>query len=212
MNLLKELNLKPEIIYESICGTYNPDGSPNMAPMGVRLSKGLVLTPYVTTQTARNLRATRACSINFSDNAWIFAWACFNGAGEKERLRRHLKLGKKIKCPVLRDATAMVECKIDQIETSPDKARDSVFCQPVHVEVQSKFVPFTRAFSLFIEMLINASRIHPFEALENQNKVQELKQEITKYAQIIQRVAHTEYPAIVNYVLKKVGLENVGES
>jgi len=80
------------------------------------------------------------------------------------------------------------------------------------VEVKRKFVPYTRAFSLLVEMLIHASRIPPFEAQEDQSEVQILKQEIKKYAQIIQRVASTEYPTIVDYVLKKVGLENAGES
>jgi len=212
VNLLKELNLKPGIIYEIICGTYNPDGTSNLAPMGVGLSKGLVLSPYETTQTARNLRAIRACSINFSDDAWIFTWACFDGTEEKKLLRQRLRSGKKINCPVLLDATAVVECKIDRIETSQDKVRDSVFCKPIHVEVKRKFVPYTRAFSLLVEMLIHASRIPPFEAQEDQSKVQIIKQEIKKNAQIIQRVASTEYPTIVDYVLKKVGLENAGES
>lgn len=212
MNLLNKLNLKPGIIYETICGTYNPDGTPNLAPMGVRLSQGLVLFPYVTTQTSRNLRTTRACSLNFSDDAWIFTWACFDGTEEKKILRQRLRSGEKINCPVLHDALAVVECQIDRIETSQDKTRDSIFCKPVHVEVKRKFVPYTRAFSLLVEMLIHVSRIPLFEALEDQTKVLLLKQEIKKYAKIIQRVASTEYPAIVDYVLKKVGLENVGES
>ncbi|MFQ6125615.1 MAG: DUF447 domain-containing protein [Candidatus Heimdallarchaeota archaeon] len=212
MNLLKELNLKPGIIYETICGTYNPDGTPNLAPMGVRLGQGLILFPYVTTQTSKNIKITRACSINFSDNAWIFTWACINGAEEKKMLMQCLRSGRKINCPVLYDAIALVECQIDRIETSQDKTRDLVFCKPVYVEVKRKFVPYTRAFSLLIEMLIHASRIRPFEALEDQNKVFMLKKEIKKYAQIIQRVASTEYPAIVDYILKKVGLENAGES
>ena len=161
MNLLPVLNLKPGIIYEILCGTYSPDGTPNFAPMGIRLDNELVLAPYKTTQTYKNLEATGCCSINFSENAWIFAWACF----EKERLQSYFTPGKKVPCPVLHDALAIVECNIEQIEATSDKLRHLVICRPIHVELQEKFVPFTRAFSLLIEMLIWATRITPFEDL-----------------------------------------------
>jgi len=207
MNLLKVLNLKPGFIYEILCGTYSPNGVLNLAPMGIRLDKELVLAPYVTTQTYKNLEATRCCSINFSENAWIFVWACF----EKERLQPYLDAGKKSQCPVLRDALAIVECKIEQIVATSDKTRPLVICYPVHVEIQKKFVPFTRAFSLLIEMLIRATRITPFEDQGDLWKVQELKQDILKYSRIIQRVANTEFPVIVDYILKQVGLEHASD-
>lgn len=207
MNLLKTLNLKPGFIYEILCGTYSPNRVPNLAPMGIRLDNELVLAPYVTTQTYKNLETARCCSMNFSENAWIFAWACF----EKERLQPYLSVGKKSQCPVLLDALAIVECKIEQIVTTSDKTRPLVICRPIHVELQDKFVPFTRAFSLLVEMLIHATRITPFKDLGDLRKVQELKQDILKYSRIIQRVANTEFPAIVNYILKKVGLEHASD-
>jgi hypothetical protein len=207
MNLLKALNLKPGFIYEILCGTYSPNGVPNLAPIGLRLDNELVLAPYVTTQTYKNLETTRCCSINFSEEAWIFAWACF----EKERLQPYLSAGKKSQCPVLRGALAYVECKIEQIMTTTDKTRPLVICRPVHVELQEKFMPFTRAFSLLVEMLIHSTRIAHFEDLGDLRKVQELKQDILKYSRIIQRVANTEFPAIVDYILKQVGLEHASD-
>jgi hypothetical protein len=207
MNRLKALNLKPGVIYEILCGTYDSKGVPNLAPMGTRLDTELVLTPYVTTQTYKNLEVTRCCSINFSEDAWIFAWACF----EKERLRPYLNMGKKVQCPVLNDALAIVECRIEKIVAISDKTRPLVICRPIHVELQEKFVPFTRAFSLLIEMLIHATRIAPFQDVGDLRKVQELKQDILKCSQIIQRVSNTEFPAIVAYILKQVGLEHASD-
>jgi len=208
MNKLDILNLTPGLIYEVLCGTYNPNKLPNLAPMGIRLNPELVLYPYITSQTFKNIEKTESCSLNFSDDAWIFTWACF----EKDRVKPFLKAGLHTNSPVLKGATAVVECNIKQITSISEEARCAVKCQPIDVKVQPKFVPFSRAFSLIIEMLIHATRIAHYETLDDKNKVHELKQYILYYAQIINRVARTDYPIIAEYILKQVGLNNASDS
>ncbi len=207
MNKLDILNLTPGLLYEVLCGTYTPNELPNLAPMGIRLNHELVLFPYITSQTFKNIEKTQSCSLNFSDDAWIFTWACF----EKDRVKPFLKAGLHTNSPVLLGATAVVECKIKQITSTSDESRCAVKCQPIYVKVQPKFVPFTRAFSLIVEMLIHATRIAHFKALGDKNKVHELKQYILYYAQIITRVARTDYPIIAEYILKQVGLKNASD-
>ena len=69
INLLKKLNLTPNFIYETIVTTYNPeDKTPNAAPMGIFFldENQLIISPYNSTKTYRNLVNSGCGVINFT--------------------------------------------------------------------------------------------------------------------------------------------------
>ncbi len=66
------------MILEGIVTTLNPDGTPNVAPMGPRVEPGMqrfVLRPYRTSTTYRNLKATGEGVLHVTDDVLLLAKA-----------------------------------------------------------------------------------------------------------------------------------------
>jgi uncharacterized protein len=64
------------VILEGIVTTLNPDGTPNIAPMGPRVESGMrrfVLRPYRTSTTYRNLKATGEGVLHVTDDVLLLA-------------------------------------------------------------------------------------------------------------------------------------------
>ncbi|HKQ97024.1 MAG TPA: DUF447 domain-containing protein, partial [Candidatus Polarisedimenticolia bacterium] len=62
------------MIYETLVTTLDPDGRPHAAPMGIGLEGDRVLLrPFRSSSTCRNLEATGAGVVHFTDNVLLFA-------------------------------------------------------------------------------------------------------------------------------------------
>ena len=63
-------------IVETVTTTINPDGTVNCAAMGVEWGdETIVIKPYHSTRTLRNLRATGAAVVNLTDDILLFTQA-----------------------------------------------------------------------------------------------------------------------------------------
>ena len=63
-------------IVETVTTTINPDGTVNCAAMGVEWGdETIVIKPYRSTRTLRNLRATGAAVVNLTDDILLFTHA-----------------------------------------------------------------------------------------------------------------------------------------
>ena len=63
-------------IIETVTTTINPDGTVNCAAMGVEWGDEIiVIKPYLSTRTLRNLRATGAAVVNLTDDILLFTQA-----------------------------------------------------------------------------------------------------------------------------------------
>ena len=63
-------------IVETVTTTINPDGTVNCAAMGVEWrGEIIVIKPYRSTRTLRNLQATGAAVVNLTDDILLFAQA-----------------------------------------------------------------------------------------------------------------------------------------
>jgi hypothetical protein len=64
------------VILETLVTTIDPDGRPHVAPMGIGLDgESVLLRPFRTAATCRNLEATGSGVVQFTDNVLLFARA-----------------------------------------------------------------------------------------------------------------------------------------
>ena len=188
MNILTKLNLIPNYIYETLVTTYNSeDKTPNAAPMGISLlnEKEVVIAPYITTQTFRNIEQTGCAVINFTYNLDLFFESTFST--QRPKLPSQLfKQSKKVEAPFLKDAFARIEVKI--LEIQKDTKRAKIRAAIIGWDsTQIPFFPINRGYNLVLESMIHATRILEFE--NEEEIIGPLKELILKYRTIVNKVA-----------------------
>lgn len=102
-------------IDETIVTTYNEDGSPNSAPMGVASDgkEKIILKVYRSTDTLRNILREGCFVVNVISKPMLFLKAALlgrNKAGDEIEITEVNKSG--VKAPYLRDASAYVEVEL----------------------------------------------------------------------------------------------------
>ena len=188
MNILKKLNLIPNNIYETIVTTYNAeDELPNAAPMGIKMldDQNVEISPYLSAQTYKNIEKHRCAVINFIFDLNIFFESTFSTQKPKLSLTFYKK-AKKIDAPQLKEAAAHIEISVSEIQKDKDRAK--IKGKIIAWEVSNvPFVPINRGFGLVLESMIHATRIKIFQ--NDPQKVKVLKDLITKYKKIVEKVA-----------------------
>ena len=182
--------LKPNIIYEAIVTSYNNDGNPNAAPMGViRDGEGKILIkPFKCTDTCTNLKDRKACVVNFTQNPELFVDCTLF---QDELSRDTFSKSTKIDAPILKECeTNHIGLKVISNQETTDKLRVTYECEVLYSKVKQKTVNiYTRAFSSLIEILIHTTRILAFRT-ENGKKdeIDHLMALIEHHSNIITRV------------------------
>jgi uncharacterized protein len=138
-------------IVETVTTTINPDGSVNCAAMGVEWGdESIVIKPYRSTRTLRNLQATGAAVVNLTDDILLFAQAAL---GDPQPPTRPAAA---IEGAVLADASSWREVTVEAIDASGERAR--VTTRVVGRGVGREFLGFNRARHAVLEASIIASR------------------------------------------------------
>jgi uncharacterized protein len=138
-------------IVETVTTTINPDGTVNCAAMGVEWGDELiVIKPFPTTRTLRNLRATGTAVVNLTDDILLFTQAAL---GDPQPPTRPTAT---IEGAVLAEACSWREVSVEAIDESGPRAR--VTTQVVGRGVGREFVGFNRACHAVLEASIIASR------------------------------------------------------
>src|SRR5680860_1113377 len=105
-------------IVETVTTTINPDGTVNCAAMGVEWGdETIVIKPYRSTRTLRNLRATGAAVVNLTDDILLFTQAAL-GDPQPPTLPTTTIDG-----AVLADACSWREVSVEEIDASEQRAR-----------------------------------------------------------------------------------------
>jgi hypothetical protein len=188
MNILSKLNLNPAYIYETIVTTYNPqDKMPNAAPMGIAFhnEKTVVISPYMTTQTFKNIEQTHYAVINFIYNLDSFFESAFSTNRPKLPLQR-FKPSKKVPVPGLKDAFAHVEVEVSEIQKEATRAKIIAEIKTWDVG-QIPCFPINRGYNLVLESIIHATRIVEFR--DDEKLVGPLIELIRNYRTIVTKVA-----------------------
>ena len=162
-------------IIETVTTTINPDGSVNCAAMGVEWGdETIVIKPYASTQTLRNLRATGAAVVNLTDDILLFTQAALGDPRPPTRPTAA------IDGAVLADACSWREVTVEAIDDSGPRAR--VTTHVVGGGTGREFLGFNRARHAVLEASILASRARMLGAAEIRAEVQRLQVLVDKTA------------------------------
>lgn len=168
---ISDLGFKKGCIVECIVTTYNEDGSPNAAPMGVRASseKELIMKIHVESDTCSNLLRSKGCVINVVFDPYLFLKTALvgraKGGREPEVRKNEIKKAKSVDAPFLRVAHAFIEAKLKEHReyVKKDRYKKSRFCtarcEVSKVVVNKRYpVAVNRGLSAAVELAIALSR------------------------------------------------------
>jgi uncharacterized protein len=162
-------------IVETVTTTINPDGTVNCAAMGVEWGdETIVIKPFRSTRTLRNLRATGAAVINLTDDILLFTQAALGDPHPPTRATTT------IDGAVLADACSWREVTVETIDESGPRAR--VTAQVVGRGVGREFLGFNRARHAVLEASIIASRAHLLPAGKIRAELERLQVLVDKTA------------------------------
>src|SRR5688572_4131754 len=151
------------MILEGIVTTVGPDGGVNIAPMGPRVEptmRQLVLRPFRTSTTYRNLKQSGVGVFHVTDDVWLLAHAAIGGLKWEVDLTRATA----IDGVRLTDCCRWYEFKVQSIDDSGE--RSEVVADVVSSGRVREFFGFNRAKHAVVEAAIVATRVGLLRASE----------------------------------------------
>jgi hypothetical protein len=178
MTNLYDLGFLKDTIGETIVSTYDADGQPNAAPMGVVIESNerLLIRTYISSLTYKNLQAKRCAVVNLTSNPEMFYLTAFKEANPDGKLSPELfEKAETVDAPRLRAADATVEVSVD--ETGSFSTERAEFLCNVKLVKASKKLPkvYCRAQFATIEAIIHVTRIKLFLRGDKQEQKQAIK-------------------------------------
>lgn len=151
------------MILETIITTSNADGSPHLAPFGVREQEGgVVIAPYRPSATLDNLLRTRVAVLNATDDVRVFAGAL---TGRREWPMRPAD---QVAGWILEGALAHRELSL--VEVRDHELRPELRFAVVREAIHAPFRGFNRAQAAVLEAAVLVSRLSmlPLEKVERE--------------------------------------------
>jgi len=178
---LDRLGFPENCIVETILVTGNHDGSHNAAPMGVtRDGTVLIVRPFKSTQTFKNLSLGGGASINLSDDPRLFLATAFKEEVDDQPVADEHGL---------EGADATIQTKIGEMFNETEH-RASFTLTPRDVEIKSPYpTVFSRGRSEAMEAIIHATRIQMFSGEGRESEVNKLKDRVRDNLDVIKRVS-----------------------
>lgn len=139
-------------IFETVVTTQSPEGTPHIAPMGVRYLAGrVVLMPFKPSTTLSNVLATRHAVLNLITDTRVFA-GCVTGRRAWPLLPAERIAGQRLAC-----ALVHVELALD--EHVDDVQRPVLHLARVHEASHAPFMGLNRAQAAVVEGAVLVSRL-----------------------------------------------------
>jgi hypothetical protein len=178
------------MIVETVTTTINPDGTVNCAAMGVEWgAEAIVIKPYRSTRTLRNLEAGGAAVVNLTDDILLFTQAALEDPHPPTRP------AEVVDGAVLADACSWREVTVDAIDASGPRAR--VTTRVVARGIGREFIGFNRASGAVLEASILASRVRRLPQ-------DEIRAELARLAVAVDKTAGPRERAAMDRVLAHV--------
>jgi len=195
MTNLDDLGFLKDTIGETIVSTYNVDGQPNAAPMGVvmKSSEQLVIRPYLSSLTYKNLQTKKCAVVNVTSNPELFYKTAFKEANPDGKLSPELfEKAETVDAPRLRVAEAIFEVLV--AETGSFSTERAEFLCNVQLVKASKALPkvYCRAMFATIEAIIHATRIKLFLMGDKQEQARAFR--LLELVEICQDVVNRTAP------------------
>lgn len=216
-----KLNCLYEIIAVTFCETEkNQEIFSNSACMGVRFLENdtFQMTPYIETDTYKNLDKIPYVSINFIDNIYFFAQAALLGenAGQTEREFPISYFNLKEGIPYLKESWGVIFGKLEEhkiITKTTHLGEDNVLLANFKItdflKIRESFHLKNRAENLALESIILTTKLKIAVKKENREMYENIYSKILYYREQIDRFAQNDVAIktmnfIMNYIEKNI--------
>jgi hypothetical protein len=210
MNNLASLGFLKNAIVETIVSTYNANGQPTAAPMGVETKdmKHIVIRPYTSTLTYTNLQSKRCAVVNVTSDPELYHRTAFKEANPEGKIPTEwFEKAETVNAPKLRMAEAFVEVFVSDIKLL-EAERAEVLCGVKLIRAPSLLPKaYCRAKFATIEAVIHATRVKVFSAGDRQKREQahRLVELIEHYNAVVNRVApNSRYSGIMTDLTQRI--------
>ena len=206
---LTDLGFLKGIIAECIVSTYNVDGKPNAAPMGVIMEdeQHLIVNLFNSSTTCSNIKANRCAVVNLTSNIEVFYKTAFKEANPDGKLPQEwFEKAKAVNAPKLRFADATIDVSVTDI-TPIDTVKTRAVCNVESVQATRKFPQVhCRAMDATLEAIIHATRVKAFLNDEGKQKqVSKLLELIDNCNDVVNRVApNSIYSLVMADLIKRI--------
>jgi hypothetical protein len=165
LNNLTDLGFIKGTIGETIVSTYDLNGQPRAAPMGILMENDeqLTIKPFRTSLTYKNLQTKRCAVVNLTYNPQLFYLTTFKDLRLDEKLPDGMfEKAETIDAPRLKTADSTIEVSVAKTDSFSSE-RAEILCN-VQLVKSSKALPkvYCRAQFATIEAIIHSTRIKLF--------------------------------------------------
>ena len=174
---LSKLGFTENCIVETILVSYNDDGSPNIAPMGItKRDESLIVKPFKTSQTYENLKRAGSATIHISNNPLLYLKTAFKQEFDQQT-------------EVIKDTEAVIQAENAGL-IHEDDLRATFRLSPTRLEIKNPTpTVFSRGRAEAIELVINATRLQVHKTENRDHEVQLIVTKIRENIEIINRVS-----------------------
>jgi hypothetical protein len=207
---LSDLGFLKGIIAETILSTYNADGTPNAAPIGVTMidDDHLSINFFNSSRTLSNVKAKRCAVVNVTGNIEVYYETAFKEVNPESALPQEwFEKAQIIDAPKLSGADATVEVSMYHLEAlSQEKARVLFKVRSLQAS-QTYPQVYSRGFGAALEAIVHATRVKALaKDKQQQVHVRELVEKIAACNQVVVHVAPgSSYSAVMDDLLKMIG-------
>ena len=167
---------------EVVLVTFNPDGSPNAAPMGAKRTGAteFEVKPFKNSATYRNLLRDPRSTMNVTSDPAVFLATAFKDEVSNQPAMDSLRL---------RDCDACITCeRIEGVEFSPDRHLFKNKAKEIEVHVSHPRV-FNRGVAEAVEAVIHATRVKAFRSQGRHEDADALEKKVQECIDIVRRVS-----------------------
>ena len=212
MTKLTDLGFLKETIAETIVSTYDCDGKPNAAPMGVTMQdeQHLIVDLFNSSQTYRNIKANRCAVVNLTGDIEFFYRSAFKEANPNGKLPvEWFKRSQLVNAPKLSLAEASIEVSVERLELTDEKGimKTRAILKVESILAAFKYPQaFSRAKSLTLESIIHATRVKVLiNDKKQKTRVAKLLEVISDCHQVVNRVApNSSYSLVMDDLTKRI--------
>ncbi|WXG43975.1 MAG: DUF447 domain-containing protein [Promethearchaeati archaeon SRVP18_Atabeyarchaeia-1] len=207
--ILERLGATNDFVFEVIVSTCAIDGTPNAAPMGIRFvgagvggeETKILVKPFKSTTTYRNLSAQREAVVNVSSNPAAFFATAFKGQVEREsEVKIDFSAASSVKPPRVKGCDAYIELMVEDVKEGSllEDERCEVLCRVKSAQLQNPDARlYCRAPYILIEAIIHATRVNALRSQGLMKEAGELTELVHRYRNLVHRVApNSEYENI----------------
>lgn len=209
MAKLSDLGFLKSIIAETIVSTYDKEGNPNAAPMGVIMEdeQHLAINLFNSSTTCNNIKTSKCAVVNLTSNIEVFYKTAFKDANLDGKLPLEwFEKASIVNAPRLRLAGASIEVSVKELLPIDEQKTHAVFKVDLIQAKQAYSQVYSRAMSQTLEAIIHAARVRALLIDKmQQKKVKHLLEMINDCNDVVNRVApNSPYSLIMTDLLKRV--------